>query len=83
MGQYFNFPSTLTALSNEKAFCLRKELPPVLQIIGRIPPSIVYNYVSQLRSARTKDVILLRLDRPGKFSIAIIIFFVFFQYFCC
>ncbi|MFH4974587.1 hypothetical protein AB6A40_001296 [Gnathostoma spinigerum] len=64
MGQYFQFSSTLTLLSNQKGFHLREELPSMMRIIGRIQPLVVYDYLLSLRKSEAKDVIVLRLDRP-------------------
>uniref|UniRef100_F1KPZ3 Death-inducer obliterator 1 n=1 Tax=Ascaris suum TaxID=6253 RepID=F1KPZ3_ASCSU len=64
MGQYVQFSTTMTALSNERAFRLRDEFPPSIRIIGRIPPAVVFDYLFNLRKTRTKDVIVLSIDNP-------------------
>uniref|UniRef100_A0A914ZL73 TFIIS central domain-containing protein n=2 Tax=Parascaris univalens TaxID=6257 RepID=A0A914ZL73_PARUN len=64
MGQYVQFSTTMTALSNERAFRLRDEFPPSIRIIGRIPPAVVFDYLFNLRKTRTKDVIILCIDNP-------------------
>lgn len=67
MSQQFAFPTTLSALSNENAFRLRQELPPIIRIIGRIRPEIVSSYLNNLRESKAHDIIVLRLDNPGTF----------------
>lgn len=67
MAQLFTFTTTLTAVSNGKAFLLREELQAVIRIIGRIKPIIVFDYLYNLRKSKARDVIVLSLDRPGDF----------------
>uniref|UniRef100_A0A915PMU3 TFIIS central domain-containing protein n=1 Tax=Setaria digitata TaxID=48799 RepID=A0A915PMU3_9BILA len=64
MSQLLKFETTLAAISNKKAFLLRHDLKSVIKIIGRIKPTLVFNYLDDLRKSKTMDVIVLQLNRP-------------------
>ncbi|VDM29915.1 unnamed protein product [Toxocara canis] len=72
----------MTALSNERAFRLRDEFPSTLRIIGRISPTVVFDYLLNLRKTRTKDVILLNMDSPGKASVMFSVMLLFATFQC-
>jgi hypothetical protein len=65
MAGYFRFQSTLTAVSGACAFALRDELPEEIEIVGRIPPIVVWEYIKTVRRTVGKDLIVLKANEPG------------------
>uniref|UniRef100_A0A914VF79 Spen paralogue and orthologue SPOC C-terminal domain-containing protein n=1 Tax=Plectus sambesii TaxID=2011161 RepID=A0A914VF79_9BILA len=65
MAGYFRFDTTLTAVSGAGAFALRDSLPAEINIIGRIPPIVVWEYIKSVKhSGIGKDLIVLQANEP-------------------
>jgi len=67
MAGYYRFESTFSVVSGgEAAFSLRDQLPETIEIVGRIPPPIVWEYLKNVRRIPGKTFIVLKIDVPNR-----------------
>jgi hypothetical protein len=67
MSGYYRFVTSAVVLSGgDAAQSLFAELPKTIDVVGRIMPSIVWEYVKNVRQTPDKDLIILRLMQPSE-----------------
>lgn len=60
----FRFTAELLHVAGGSAYLLKTDLPPVLQIDGRIAPQPMYQYLAEIQTLRPKDVVVLHVPEP-------------------
>lgn len=63
MPQWFRFQSSFKSVSGP-VHLLKRDLPSRLEVVGRIPPKVVYEYLTQIRKTGGKDIIVFRVPEP-------------------
>lgn len=61
MPGYFRFDISFIGVSG-MVHSLKRELPTHLKIVGRIPSEVVFDYVKSLKTAPSKDVLVVRIE---------------------
>lgn len=49
---------------SDRSELVKRDLPRLLHISGRISPSVVYEYLTKIRARNCKDVIVFRISEP-------------------
>lgn len=65
MAEVARFPITASLISGS-ADTFVKNMPDCLEVVGRINPSIVYDYLSKLKSLPGKELVLFRFGSPDE-----------------